>query len=70
MRSKVSCTEAKQEPSFTWMKTKFFESRFDFTQPHTVTERPSGSDVSKSFINTGFIVVYFIILISSSQLRL
>ncbi len=61
LRSKVSCMDAKQEPSFTWINTRFLESRMVRTQPHTVTMRSSGSDVRMSFINCGFMEVIVVI---------
>ena len=54
--SKVSCIEAKHEPSFTCTNTRFFESRMVRTQPQTVTLRPSGFDVSMSLISSVFII--------------
>src|SRR5574344_3130599 len=67
LRSNVSWILAKHEPSFTWMKTRFFESRIVRTHPQTVTVRPSGAEVSKSFISVGFIVLYCSILRSYRQ---
>src|SRR5574344_2630246 len=67
LRSKVSWIFAKHEPSFTWMNTRFFESRIVRTHPQTVTVRPSGAEVSKSFISVGFIVLYCSILRSYRQ---
>lgn len=58
--SNVSCMFAKQEPSFTWTKTRFFESRIVRTHPQTVTVLPSGAEVKMSLISSVFIILDFI----------
>ena len=58
--SNVNWMLAKQDPSFTWTKTRFFESRIVRTQPQTVTVLPSGAEVKMSLISSVFIILDFI----------
>ena len=50
------------------MKTRFFDSRFFLTHPQTVTVLASGSDVNKSLISMGFIIILLYIFINEPSI--